>query len=257
MARVWPPRRASPPSFFFHHQLNNVTYNLTASEATIKNARALNGAWVSASMPVGDGVTGTAAYDLGAGKTSASLVAARKVGDRPLDLGVRWAEKDNAWSLEAGTTPARGHKLFAVVNPVTRAALGTWTTTALGGGVTAGVAHNFAKGATTLTASRPVGGDKVVASLSLPDRVAAVGWGRGPLRAGVKAKQLADGSFGRPSVSFSVDRSFSFDPVPAPAPPPPPPPKLSPLEWLDAQLSELGRSVKGAAVQTFERAKAA
>ena len=106
--------------------------------------------------------------------------------------------------------------------------------------------------------SRAVRGEKMVTSYTVPDRVATVGWGSGPLRVGVKARQGGGGlaGFGRPSVSFSVDRSFDFDPFPAPAPPPPPPPKTNPLlDWLN-EAGSLGRSIKGVAVETFARAKA-
>ena len=151
----------------------------------------------------------------------------------------------------------KGHKLFAAVNPATGAALGSWTAD-LGDGLVVQTAHNFAKGGTTLSASRAVRGEKMVTSYTVPDRVATVGWGYGPLRVGVKARQGGGGlaGFGRPSVSFSVDRSFDFDPFPAPAPPPPPPPKTNPLlDWLN-EAGSLGRSIKGVAVETFARAKA-
>lgn len=214
---------------------------------------------MSASTKLGDGVTGTVSYDLGARTSAGTLVAARSLGDgRPLDLGVRWTEKGNAFSLEAATKPIPGHKVFAAINPATRAAVASWTADV--GGATTQVAHNFAKGATSFNAARVVGGDKMIASYAVPDRVAAVGWGRGPLRFGVKAKQKADGSFGAPSISLSVDRAFEWDPFPAPAPPPPPP-KTNPL--LDGSLlRRLGeidavRSLKGIAVSTFSRPQAA
>ena len=209
---------------------------------------------------MGEGVTGTVAHDLGSHTSSGALVASRSIASRPLDLGVRWTEKGNAWSLEAAAKPVSGHKVFAAFNPVTRATVASWTAD-LGDGASAQIAHNFAKGSTGLTAARVVGGDKLVAGYTLPDRIATASWGRGPLRFGVKSKQRAsDGAFGAPSVSLSVDRSFEWDPVlpwaRAP-PPPPPPPKTNPL--LDGsllrRLGELdaNRSLKGVAVETFNR----
>ena len=87
----------APPPPPLSHQLNHVTYTLSASEATLRNQRALTGAWVSASTPVGDGVVGSVAFDLGARTSSAALTAARTVAGMPVDLGARWAEKGSAW----------------------------------------------------------------------------------------------------------------------------------------------------------------
>jgi hypothetical protein len=254
-----PPRRHPSLS----PQLNGVTYTLAASEATLKNSRSLTGAWVSASTRVGDGVTGTVGYDLGARAATAAAVAARVIGGVPMDLGARWAEAGNAWTLDAAARPAKGHKAFAALNPATGAARGSYAVD-IGDGVTLGAAHAFDKNATSLSAAKAVAGGRALASLSLPDRVGVLQFSKGALRAGVKAKLLPGGGVGRPSVSLSVDRALSFDPFPAPAPPPPPPRKANPLldnalfrRLHEVDAARLGRSVKGVAVETFSRPKAA
>lgn len=251
-----PPRPSPRP------QLNGVTYTLAASEATLKNSRSLTGAWVSASTQVGDGVTGTVGYDLGARSATAAAVASRVIGGTPVDLGARWAEAGNAWTLDAAARPAKGHRAFAALNPATGAARGSYSVD-VGDGVTLGAAHTFDKGATSLTAAKAVAGGRALATLSLPDRVGVLQFAKGALRAGVKARLLPDGGFGRPSVSLSVDRSLTLDPWPAPAPAPPPR-KANPLfdNGLFRRLHEIdaartARSVKGVPVRTFSRAKAA
>lgn len=227
-----------------HQQINGITYTLVANDTTVRQgARSLQGLWGQASMPLGDGITGSVAYDFG-GRHSAAAVTASRVIEatgRPLDLGVRWSEKGNALTLDAATKPHPNHRVFASVEPRTGAALASWLADVavplperLGGSkpVSLGVARNFAKKTTSLSAARSVAGAKVGASYALEEGTAVLSVFKAPLRASVKAKRPpagaagglgpASASWGRPSISLSVDRELQLDtPWGAKAPPPP------------------------------------
>ena len=125
-------------------------------------------------------------------------------------MGARWAEKGNAFSLELGGKPHPAHRLFASINPATRAAVGSWTADIAG--LTLQAARNFAKGSDQLSVGRTVaGGVKAVASYAPQDAVASVSLGKAPLRASVRAKRLAGGGFGKPTISLGVDRDFQVE----------------------------------------------
>lgn len=158
----------------------------------------------------GDFTTGTVTYDL-AGKAAAAAVlnSVKLAGGRALDVGARWAEKGNAFSLEVGGKPHPAHRLFASLNPATRAAVGSWTADLAG--LTLQAARNFAKGSDQLSVGRTIaGGVKAVASYAPQDGVASLNFGRAPLRAGVRAKRTA-GGFGKPSISLGIDRDFAVE----------------------------------------------
>lgn len=200
-------------------------------------------------MPLGDGITGSVAYDFGGRHSAASVTASRTLlsSGRPLDLGIRWSEKGNALSLDATTRPHPNHKIFASVNPRTGAALGSWFADVsvplperLGGRkpLSLGVARDFARSSTSFSAARSIAGAKVGATYALEEGVATLAVGKAPLKAAVKAKRQpaaagglggssspsAAAAWGRPSVSLSIDRELQFDtpwgskPVAAPKP---------------------------------------
>lgn len=219
---------------FFLFQINGITYTLLANDTTVRQgARSLQGLWGQASMPLGEGITGSVAYDFGGRHSAAAVTASRTLLDsgRPLDLGFRWAEKGNAFTLDASTKPHPNHKVFASVNPQTGAAIGSWLADVavplpekLGGKkpVSLGIARNFAKNTTSLSAARSVAGAKVGASYALEEGVANLTVFKAPLRAMVKAKRqqpaaagglggLSSSSWGRPSVSLSIDRELQLD----------------------------------------------
>lgn len=251
-----------------------ITYQMTATEATVKNARALSGAWVSMSKPMGDHTTGTVTYDL-AGKTAAAAVlnSIKLAGGKALDVGARWAEKGNAFSLEVGGKPHPAHRFFTSINPATRAVLGSWTADIAG--LTLQAARNFAKGSDQLSVGRTLpNGVKAVCSYAPQDAVASATFGKGPLRGGVRAKRLANGGFGKPSISLGVDRDFQVESVPVPflsrsrssaaaLPPPAPEPAFSLSRVADGARSLLGsvgltegggagpRYVRGIKVETY------
>lgn len=125
-------------------------------------------------------------------------------------MGARWAEKGNAFSLELGGKPHPAHRLFASLNPATRAAVGSWTADIAG--LTIQAARNFAKGSDQLSVGRTVvGGVKAVASYAPQDAVASLALGRAPLRASIRAKRLPGGGFGKPTISMGVDRDFQVE----------------------------------------------
>jgi hypothetical protein len=213
-------------------------------------------------------------YDLADKSAAAAVINSVKLaGGKALDVGARWAEKGNAFSLELGGKPHRAHRLFASLNPATRAVLGSWTADLAG--LTLQAARNFAKGSDQLSVGRALaGGVKAVASYAPQDAVASVTLAKFPLRAGVRAKRLADGGgFGKPSISLGVDRDFQVDTVPAPflkrwhrlpsaaLPPPPPPPEepaFSLSRVADGARAFLARSasagpryVRGIKVETY------
>ena len=161
--------------------------------------------------PPGDFTTGTITYDL-AGRAAAAAVlnSIKLAGGRALDVGARWAEKGNAFSLELGGKPHPAHRLFASVNPATRAAVGSWTADIAG--LTLQAARNFAKGSDQLSVGRTLaGGLKAVASFAPQDAVASLALGKAPLRASVRAKRLPGGGFGKPTISLGVDRDFQVE----------------------------------------------
>ena len=184
-------------------------------------------------MPLGEGIQGSVAYDFGGRHSAAAVTASRVLLDtgRPLDLGFRWSEKGNAFTLDAATKPHPNHRVFASVEPRTGKALASWTADVavplpeqLGGRkpVSLGVARNFGKNATTLSAARSVAGGaaKVGGTYALEEGVATLSVVRAPLRATVKAKRQqpaaagglgVGGGWGRPSISLSIDRELQFD----------------------------------------------
>jgi hypothetical protein len=220
----------------------------------------------------GDYTTGTVTYDL-AGKTAAAAIlnSIKLAGGKALDVGARWAEKGNAFSLEVGGKPHPAHRFFTSINPATRAVLGSWTADIAG--LTLQAARNFAKGSDQLSVGRTLpNGVKAVCSYAPQDAVASATFGKGPLRGGVRAKRLPTGGFGKPSISLGVDRDFQVESVPVPflkrspsaaaAPPPPPPePAFSFSRVADsarsllAGLTEGGnagpRYVRGIKVETY------
>ena len=186
-------------------------------------------------MPLGDGINGSIAYDFGKRQSFAAVTAKRNLlkSGQPVDLGIRWAEgagsnSEGTLTLDATTKPHPSHKVFASVNPRTGAALGSWQADvavplpeALGGSkpVSLGIARNFAKGTTSLSAARSVaGGVKAGVTYGLDDGVAVLALGRAPLAASIKAQRRSAGiggvggsSWGRPTVSLSIDRDLQFD----------------------------------------------
>ena len=222
-------------------QINGITYTLVATDTTVrKGARSLQGLWGEASMPLGEGVTGSVAYDFGGRHSAAAVSASRTLAatGRPVDLAVRWAEKGDALSLLVSTKPHPNHKVAASMDPRSgRALLASWAAEfavpslplggLLGGGgcggggakpLTLGVTRNFSKSLTTLSAARSVAGAKVVADFSLEDGAAALTVLKAPLRATVKSKRrpaaaggLSAASWGRPTVSLAIDRELQFD----------------------------------------------
>lgn len=185
--------------------------------ATHTRARAQPPTFALLSLPLsslftGDFTTGTITYDL-AGKAAAAAVlnSVKLAGGRALDVGARWAEKGNAFSLELGGKPHPAHRLFASLNPATRAAVGSWTADV--GGLTLQAARNFAKGSDQLSVGRTLArGVKAVAAYAPQDGVASLALGRAPVRASIRAKRAAGGGgFGKPTISLGVDRDFSVE----------------------------------------------
>jgi len=166
---------------------------------------------LSLSLPIGDYTTGTVTYDL-AGKAAAAAVlnSVKLEGGRALDVGARWAEKGNAFSLELGGKPHPAHRIFTSINPATRAAVGSWTADIAG--LTLQAARNFAKGSDQLSVGRTVaGGVKAVVSYAPQDAAASLALGRAPLRAAIRAKRSPDGRFGRPTINLGIDRDFQVE----------------------------------------------
>ena len=222
-------------------QINGITYTLIANDTTVRagGARSLQGLWAQASMPLGDCINGSVAYDFGGKHSAAAVTASRTLAGtgRPLDLGLRWAEKGDSLTLDASTKPHPNHKVFAAVDARSgKALLASWLADVAvprlslpkgilggsgvgGGGVSLGVARNFSKNLTSLSATRNIAGAKVNANYTLEDGAAAVTVFRAPLRATVRAKRSGGGgaaaagssSWGRPSVVLSVDREMHFD----------------------------------------------
>lgn len=160
---------------------------------------------------LGDFTTGTVTYDL-AGKAAAAAVlnSVKLAGGRALDVGARWAEKGNAFSLELGGKPHPAHRIFTSLNPATRAAVGSWTADIAG--MTLQAARNFAKGSDQLSIGRTVaGGVKAVLSYAPQDQTASLALGRAPLRAAIRAKRTPDGRFGKPTINLGIDRDFQVE----------------------------------------------
>ena len=242
-------------------QINGISYTLIANDTTVRGrARSLQGLWGQASVPLGDGVTGSVAYDFGGRHSAAAVTASRSLSDgRPLDLGARWAEKGNVFTLDAATKVHPNHKVFASVNPATGAAIASWFADVavplperLGGRkkpVSLGVVRNFGKNATTVSAARSIGGAKVAATYGVEDGSATLTVGKAPLLASVRSKRDASGAWGRPSVSLAVSRELSFDTAwgSKPAPKPVSAKKSNPLtdNAIFKRLSELDSMFKG------------
>ncbi|EIE20376.1 hypothetical protein COCSUDRAFT_67335 [Coccomyxa subellipsoidea C-169] len=185
------------------------TYSLRATESTIKNIRALNGALVQMSKPLGNDFTGNLKWDLGGRAFTLGIIKSIKLAQgRLVELGTAYAEKSGVFNLEAAIKPHKDHRLTATLVPQTRTAFGAYSFTHKGFTLTP--AHNFAKKATVVSLSKKLSsGQTLKGSYSLKDQAAVLELGVAPLTLSLRTK-LKDNRPTRPTIGLTINRDVEY-----------------------------------------------
>ncbi|CAL8465138.1 g4673 [Coccomyxa elongata] len=253
-------------------KFGETTYSLRATESTIKNIRALNGALVQMSKPLGNNFTGNLKWDLGGKNFTLGIFKSIKLAQgRLVELGTSYAEKNGIFSLEAAMKPHKDHRLTATCIPQTNTVFGAYSIAHRGFTLTP--AHNFAKKATVLTLSKKLsGGQLLKGSYSLKDKAAALELGIAPLTLSLRTKLDKDNRPTKPTLGLTINRDVEYRQVQSAAKPaakdsvPAAQMQLSPtkdttldekLKALDIlyerQFAEKGQKKNGVEVATFTR----
>ncbi|BDA50739.1 hypothetical protein COCOBI_16-4170 [Coccomyxa sp. Obi] len=253
-------------------KFGETTYSLRATESTIKNIRALNGALVQMSKPLGNNFTGNLKWDLGGKNFTLGILKSIKLAQgRLVELGTSYAEKTGIFMLEGAIKPHKDHRLTATCIPQTNTVFGAYSIAHRGFTLTP--AHNFAKKATVLTLSKKLSGGQVLkGSYSLKDKAAVLELGVAPLTLSLRTKLDKDNMPTKPTLGLTINRDVEYrqvqpatkpvakDAVPAsqmalsPTKDTTLDEKLKALDILyERQFAEKGQKKNGVEVATFTR----